>query len=98
MEPLPAHGTSGPGAGAAVCIRLGRGPFCLVLLFFLSSSSVLFLYLVLLLILPGPHLCFRLNSKFSLFSEFPIFAGSSRRDGRGGGGRRREPREFNVER
>ena len=84
MEPLPAHGTSGPGAGAAVCIRLGRGPFCLGLLFFLSSSSVLFLYLVLLLILPGPHLCFRLNSKFSLFSEFPIFAGSSR--GRGDGG------------
>ena len=49
--------------------------------FFLSSSSVLFIYLVLLLILPGPHLCFRLNSKFSLFSEFPIFAGSSRRGG-----------------
>ena len=81
MEPLPAHGTSGPGSGAAVCIRLGHGPFCLVLLFFLSSSSVLFIYLVLLLILPGPHLCFRLNSKFSLFSEFPIFAESSRRGG-----------------
>lgn len=40
-----------------------------------------FIYLVLLLILPGPHPCFRLNSKFNLFSEFPIFAGSSRRGG-----------------
>lgn len=90
MEPLPAHGTSGPGSGAAVCIRLGHCPFCLVLLFFLSSSSVLFIYLVLLLTLPGPHPCFRLNSKFNLFSEFPHLCRVITEG-------RREPREFNVE-
>nr|XP_031303092.1 uncharacterized protein LOC116151782 [Camelus dromedarius] len=31
MEPLLVHRTSGQGSGAAVCIRLGHGPFCLVL-------------------------------------------------------------------
>ena len=92
-SPCPRTEPAGRAPGQLFASGLAAVLFVWFFFFFLSSSSsVLFLYLVLLLILPGPHLCFRLNSKFSLFSEFPVFAGSSR-----GEGRRGEPREFNVE-
>lgn len=88
MEPLPAHGTSGPGSGAAVCIRLGHCPFCLVLLFsfllllfylfgtfinYAWPSSVLSTEFKIQFVFRVPHLC-------RVITEG-----------------RREPREFNVE-
>lgn len=66
MESLLEHRTRGQSSGAAVCNRLVHGPFCLVLLLFFLK--------VLLLIVPGPHVCFLLDSEFSLFFEIPIFA------------------------
>lgn len=71
METQLALRNSGQGLGAAVCIRLGHGPFCLVLLTFF------FFFLVVALILPGFHLCLRLGSEFGLFFEFPVFVSGS---------------------